>query len=214
MAKIRKEFPLGDMAMLIDNGRAQTAGNLDRDPVALSVVRADAASQTAATPAAEHKVSDERSPNLGATSSEVADPAEMSPKAPVLAALTGGEHVPSEGFTPPPAREPSPLGAATPAATSTKMRPSRATPIRAAAETVAPEPAPTPTGTQKKKLTLDLTEDTVRALYSYQANLRQEPGAKASQTTVGWVADKLLRLQLGLPPATRAVSLAVQESDS
>jgi hypothetical protein len=63
----------------------------------------------------------------------------------------------------------------------------------ASAQDVTP-PVPT------RKLTLQLTEETVLALYSHQNTLRGRPGAKPSDTTLGWVADALLRHALNLPP--------------
>ena len=57
---------------------------------------------------------------------------------------------------------------------------------------------------RKRKLTLELPEDTVLALYEHQASLRRDRAAKASETTIGWVADGLFRQALRLPVLSRA----------
>ena len=66
-------------------------------------------------------------------------------------------------------------------------------------ETVAagPEPVAAPAAAMRK-LTLQLTEETVLALYPYQSTVRSRPGTRPADTTLGWVADTLLRQALGL----------------
>jgi hypothetical protein len=77
-------------------------------------------------------------------------------------------------------------------------------PPGAAASALAAEST---TALRKRKLTLELTEETVLALYARQAVLRSDPGMKPAETTVGWVADGLLREGLGLAVTTRATAV-------
>jgi hypothetical protein len=95
-------------------------------------------------------------------------------------------------------------GAATPRAGASVLPddesgPRPETPTTAARVTVTSEPAPlTAPKPLVQKLSLQLTEDTIQALYARQLEERRNR-RKRGDTTIGWVADSLLRAALGLP---------------
>jgi hypothetical protein len=97
-----------------------------------------------------------------------------------------------------------------------QSRASKATTARAntAADLPAlPKVVATPLGHRKRKVTLELTYDAEMGLRAYQLALRQESDANIQATTIGWVADRILRHVFGLPLVTPARSGAVAESD-